>query len=244
MPESNAPFTQVVIDDIYAHLAGIVAADFPELAAVVMIGAAGAFWHFKKDLFGPEDKVEEIDVVKIDRPKPGGETAVKDPIKDPVKDPGMKTDPVAKDPETNTDPVAKDPETNTDPVAKDPEMKGFRIVHSQGSRYKVEFGLEGTPVGGEELVARPKATTGCFAVGHDVLNLEPQGRFPDVNPDAMFAIHIVGEELTDSIDGNREGNPPSLVENRGVETDEFAVEVDEGASGVAGIDGRIGLDEV
>jgi len=30
MPESNAPFTQVVIDDTYAHLAGIVAADFPE----------------------------------------------------------------------------------------------------------------------------------------------------------------------------------------------------------------------
>ena len=30
MPESSAPFTQVVIDDTYAHLAGIVAADFPE----------------------------------------------------------------------------------------------------------------------------------------------------------------------------------------------------------------------
>lgn len=29
MPESEAPFTQVVIDDHYAHLAGIVAADFP-----------------------------------------------------------------------------------------------------------------------------------------------------------------------------------------------------------------------
>jgi 2-iminobutanoate/2-iminopropanoate deaminase len=29
MPESEAPFTQVVIDDFYAHLAGIVAADFP-----------------------------------------------------------------------------------------------------------------------------------------------------------------------------------------------------------------------
>ena len=29
MPESDAPFTQVVIDDTYAHLAGIVAADFP-----------------------------------------------------------------------------------------------------------------------------------------------------------------------------------------------------------------------
>lgn len=29
MPESEAPFSQVVIDDHYAHLAGIVAADFP-----------------------------------------------------------------------------------------------------------------------------------------------------------------------------------------------------------------------
>ena len=35
MPESNAPFSQVVIDDIYAHLAGIVAADFPEGQLVV-----------------------------------------------------------------------------------------------------------------------------------------------------------------------------------------------------------------
>jgi 2-iminobutanoate/2-iminopropanoate deaminase len=29
MPDSSAPFSQVVIDDTYAHLAGIVAADFP-----------------------------------------------------------------------------------------------------------------------------------------------------------------------------------------------------------------------
>jgi len=35
MPDSNAPFTQVVIDDTYAHLAGIVAADFPEGQAVL-----------------------------------------------------------------------------------------------------------------------------------------------------------------------------------------------------------------
>ena len=35
MPESEAPFTQVVIDDDYAHLAGIVAADFPEGIAVL-----------------------------------------------------------------------------------------------------------------------------------------------------------------------------------------------------------------
>ena len=35
MPESAAPFTQVVIDNTYAHLAGIVAADFPEGQAVL-----------------------------------------------------------------------------------------------------------------------------------------------------------------------------------------------------------------
>jgi len=35
MPESTAPFTQVVIDDRYAHLAGIVSADFPEGQAVL-----------------------------------------------------------------------------------------------------------------------------------------------------------------------------------------------------------------
>ena len=29
VPESDAPFSQVVIDDCYAHLAGLVAADFP-----------------------------------------------------------------------------------------------------------------------------------------------------------------------------------------------------------------------
>jgi 2-iminobutanoate/2-iminopropanoate deaminase len=35
MPDSSAPFSQVVIDDTYAHLAGIVAADFPEGQAVL-----------------------------------------------------------------------------------------------------------------------------------------------------------------------------------------------------------------
>ena len=35
LPDSSAPFTQVVIDDTYAHLAGIVAADFPEGQAVL-----------------------------------------------------------------------------------------------------------------------------------------------------------------------------------------------------------------
>ena len=33
--ESSAPFSQVVIDDHYAHLAGLVAADFPDGIAVL-----------------------------------------------------------------------------------------------------------------------------------------------------------------------------------------------------------------
>lgn len=35
VPESAAPFSQIVMDDIYAHLAGLVAADFPEGDAVL-----------------------------------------------------------------------------------------------------------------------------------------------------------------------------------------------------------------
>lgn len=35
VPESAAPFSQVVIDDCYAHLAGLVAADFPAGEAVL-----------------------------------------------------------------------------------------------------------------------------------------------------------------------------------------------------------------
>ena len=40
MPESQAPFSQVVLDDNYAFLAGLVAADFPQGEAV--LGDAGA----------------------------------------------------------------------------------------------------------------------------------------------------------------------------------------------------------
>ncbi len=35
VPRSNAPFSQVVIDNNYAHLAGLVAADFPDGQAVL-----------------------------------------------------------------------------------------------------------------------------------------------------------------------------------------------------------------
>jgi len=40
VPESRAPFSQVVIDDHYAFLSGLVAADFPEGQAV--LGDVGA----------------------------------------------------------------------------------------------------------------------------------------------------------------------------------------------------------
>ena len=39
MPQSEAPFSQVVIDDHYVHLAGTVAADFP--AGMTALGDAG-----------------------------------------------------------------------------------------------------------------------------------------------------------------------------------------------------------
>lgn len=35
VPESDAPFSQIVMDDNYAYLAGLVAADFPEGQAVL-----------------------------------------------------------------------------------------------------------------------------------------------------------------------------------------------------------------
>ncbi|MEA2006400.1 MAG: RidA family protein [Acidobacteriota bacterium] len=35
IPQSEAPFSQIVMDDTYAHLAGVVAADFPEGRAVL-----------------------------------------------------------------------------------------------------------------------------------------------------------------------------------------------------------------
>ncbi len=40
VPASAAPFSQVVVDDMYAHFAGLVAADFPEGKAV--LGDVGA----------------------------------------------------------------------------------------------------------------------------------------------------------------------------------------------------------
>ena len=40
VPESDAPFSQIVLDDCYAYLAGLVAADFPNGLAV--LGDVGA----------------------------------------------------------------------------------------------------------------------------------------------------------------------------------------------------------
>jgi 2-iminobutanoate/2-iminopropanoate deaminase len=39
IPKPEAPYCQIVLDDIYAHLSGVVAADFPEGQAV--LGDAG-----------------------------------------------------------------------------------------------------------------------------------------------------------------------------------------------------------
>ena len=40
VPESDAPFSQMVLDDCYAYLAGLVAADFPH--GVEVLGEVGA----------------------------------------------------------------------------------------------------------------------------------------------------------------------------------------------------------
>ena len=40
VPESDAPFSQMVLDDCYAYLAGLVAADFPH--GIAVLGDVGA----------------------------------------------------------------------------------------------------------------------------------------------------------------------------------------------------------
>ena len=67
MPESGAPFTQVVIDDTYAHLAGIVAADFP--LGQLALGDANRETHAVMVLI--QDILAELDlsfaqVVRVD----------------------------------------------------------------------------------------------------------------------------------------------------------------------------------
>ena len=56
MPESEAPFTQVVIDDHYAHLAGIVAADFQQDKALGDVAAeTGAILTLITDILSELD---------------------------------------------------------------------------------------------------------------------------------------------------------------------------------------------
>ena len=67
VPPSSAPFSQVVVDDTYAHLAGLVAADFPEGHAA--LGDVGA--ETRAVLGAIQRVLEELDldmgrVVRVD----------------------------------------------------------------------------------------------------------------------------------------------------------------------------------
>ncbi len=56
VPESNAPFSQVVIDDCYAHFAGLVAADFPAGQAVL----GDAYEETRAVITAIKDMLEEL----------------------------------------------------------------------------------------------------------------------------------------------------------------------------------------
>ena len=56
VPQSNAPFSQVVIDDCYAHLAGLVAADFP--AGETVLG--DAYEETRAVMTAISDMLEEL----------------------------------------------------------------------------------------------------------------------------------------------------------------------------------------
>ena len=67
IPESNAPFSQIVLDDRYAYFAGLVAADFPHGLAV--LGDVSA--ETRVVMGAISDMLEEVglnfeDVVKAD----------------------------------------------------------------------------------------------------------------------------------------------------------------------------------
>ena len=67
VPESAAPFCQVVMDDRYAFLAGLVAADFPE--GIEALGDAGAETRAVLDAIGSmldELKLSRDDMVKVE----------------------------------------------------------------------------------------------------------------------------------------------------------------------------------
>ena len=65
MPESAAPFSQVVIDDHYAHFAGIVAADFP--AGREVLGDAGLETAAVMRLIGQILEEMDLDMEQIVR---------------------------------------------------------------------------------------------------------------------------------------------------------------------------------
>ena len=58
IPKSEAPYSQIVLDDIYAHLSGVVAADFPEGQAV--LGDAGL--ETSAVLNAIESSLKEVDL--------------------------------------------------------------------------------------------------------------------------------------------------------------------------------------
>ena len=67
IPESNAPFSQIVLDDRYAYFAGLVAADFPHGLAV--LGDVSA--ETRVVMGAISDMLEEVglnfeDVVKVE----------------------------------------------------------------------------------------------------------------------------------------------------------------------------------
>ena len=67
VPQSSAPFSQVLVDDLYAHFAGLVAADF--LAGEAVLGDAGAETRAVMHTIGAMLEELELDfgrVVRVD----------------------------------------------------------------------------------------------------------------------------------------------------------------------------------
>ncbi len=83
---------------------------------------------------------------------------------------------------------------------------------------------------------------GLGQLGGQVLNADAQQAAADL---AMF--DQLDLDLIHHIGRNRETDAdvaPGRCQNRGVDADQFTVQVDQRAAGVAGIDRRVGLDEV
>src|SRR6266545_775547 len=76
-------------------------------------------------------------------------------------------------------------------------------------------------------------------VAVDVLDVDPE----ETARDLPFLPQLRKNALQ-RVDGHRETDVLSRTEHRGVDPDDFAVDVDERAAGVAGVDGSVGLDEI